>query len=140
MWCLLCLDADRTGKCVSHLEHGLAECQAHAGGKEQVVLLEAGKWIAEKTIAVSDLPTEPVFQFGRRSSVELKAVGASLRDVRVNAELFGERSAIVELGVERFAENDFAGLARNSVHSRLRRGSGGGSEERLVIAASSKSV
>src|ERR1700676_5262244 len=140
MPCLLCLNADLTGVGATYLERALAECQAHAGGKNQVVLLEAGEGVAQVAIAVGNLPTEPVLQLGGGRSVELEAVVASVRDVGVDAELFGERGAIVELGVKGFAENDFAGFAGYGGFCRVRCGSGDGTEEILVVVAASKNV
>src|SRR5271169_488560 len=140
MWCLLCLDADRKGKYASHLEHALAECQTHTGGKKQVVRFEARERIAEVAIAVSDLPTEPVFQLGCGGGVELEAVGACLRDVRVDAELLGNSSATAELGVEGFPKNDFPGLARDGGHGRLSCGGRNRSVKRLVVTAASKDI
>ena len=73
---------------MNHLEHRLAECQADAGGKKQVIGLESGERIAVVAIAIGDLPAEPVFQLGCDRDVELEAVVAGVRDVRVDAELF----------------------------------------------------
>src|SRR5271155_1437840 len=103
MRCLLYLNTDVPGVGAPYLEHALAECQAQAGGKNQVVGLESGKGIAEETIAIGDLPTEPIFQLGSGSGVELEAVAAGARYVWKEAELFGERGAIVDFGVEGFA-------------------------------------
>jgi hypothetical protein len=125
---------------VPHLEHPLAECQANAGGKKQVIILETRQRIAQVAIAVGDLPAEPVFQLGRSSGVKLEAVRASVRDVGVEAELFGERGAIVDLGVEGFAQNDFAGLSSNGRRGGGTSGGGESAEEVRVVAASCKNI
>ena|SRR5580692_9272557 len=140
MPCLLCLNPNVTGEYATHLEHGLAECQANTGGKKQIVGFEPREWIAEVAVAVSDLPTEPVFQLGCGGGVKLEAVGACLGDVGVDAELLGNGGATVEFGVEGFAEDDFASLACNGGHGWLGCGSGGGSKERLIVAAAAKDI
>src|SRR5580692_5944866 len=140
MWCLLCLDAEQPGKYVGYLEHRLAKCQAHARGKNQVICFEPRERIADVAVAIGHLPTEPVLQLGGNRGVELEAVIASVRDVWVDAELFGDGGPAVELGVKRFPENDFASLACNGRLGRLSSGSRNGSVERLVIAAAAKDV
>src|SRR5580700_9218664 len=138
MCILLCLDADTTRKCAPRLEDSFTECQTQAGGKNHVVLLKAGEGVAQVAIAVGDLPTEPVFQLGGGGGVELEAVTARVRDVREQAKLFCERGAIVDLGVEGFAEVDFAVLASNGRLGGSGCGSGDGSEVILVVVAASK--
>src|SRR5580658_1564339 len=135
---LLYLNADVPGVRATYLEHALAECQAHASGKNQVVLLEAGEGVAQVTIAVGDLPTEPVFQLGGAGGVELEAVTAGVRDVGEQAKLFCERGAIADLGVEGFAEIDFTVFASNGRLGGSGCGSGDGSEVILVVVAASK--
>ena len=129
-----------TGKCATHLEHPLAKCQADTGGKQQVILLEAWQGIAEVAVAVSDLPTKPVLQLGGGSGVELEAVGTGVRDVGVEAELLGEGGAIVDFGVEGFADVDFAGLASDGRPSGRCCSGGDGAEEVLVEVTASKEV
>src|SRR5580692_3315622 len=103
MACLPYLNADVTGMCATHLEHALAECQAHTGGKEQIVGLEAGQRVAEVAVAVGNLPSEPALQLGGSGGVELEAVGAGLRNVGIKAEHLGDRGAVIDLSVKAFA-------------------------------------
>src|SRR5580692_4553586 len=138
MPCLLCLNADVPGVGATYLERPLPECQAHASGKNQVVLLQAGEGVAQVAIAIGELPTEPIFQLGGGGGVELEAVTAGVRDVGVQAKLFGKRGAIVDLGVEGFAEHDFAVFPSNGRCGRSYCGSRDGPEEILVVVAASK--
>src|SRR5580658_3713412 len=128
------------GMCATHLEHALTKCQADAGRKEQVVLLKSGKRIAEEAVAVGNLPAEPVFQLRSSGGIELEAVGSRVRNVGIQAELLGDRGAVVDFGVEGFTEVNLARLARNGGHRGSGCGSGDGAKEVLIVVAAGKHV
>src|SRR5580693_1261642 len=134
------LSANVPGVCATHLEHALTECQADARGKEQIVFLKAGKRVAKESIAVGNLPAEPVFQLRGGGGIELEAEAARVRNVWVQAELLGDGGAVVDLGVEGFTEVHLASLARNGGRRGSGCGSGDGAKEILIKVAAGKHV
>jgi hypothetical protein len=69
------------------LDHSFAECHSQAGGEEQVVILQSFKRLAHIAVTESDLPAEPVFDFGGGCGIELQTIVAGVRDIGKNTKL-----------------------------------------------------
>src|SRR5262249_55007605 len=69
------------------LEGSVAEGEAQTSREQHVVLLESWQRIAEVAIAIGDLPSEPVFNLGGSSGVELHAKFAAVGKVGEQRQL-----------------------------------------------------
>lgn len=102
------------------LKHTLPECQAHTGRKNQVILREAGKRVAQVPVTVGDLPAQPVLELRSRGGIELEAVIAGVGQIGKQAELLDDRGAVAQLGIESFPGVSLAALSRECRDGRLR--------------------
>ena len=69
------------------LEHTLTKCQSEAGGKNQIIVLQAEDRSAYVVVTKGDLPAEPIFELGRSGGIELHTVGPGVTEIGKDAEL-----------------------------------------------------